>query len=89
MGVGSVSSVPSKGGPLVDVSSPEMEIADSKSAVSPDKTDPIEVNLSFSGPRFAAPASLVRDKLMVTVVSKSRVPIGFIGNHSTSLIGSV
>ena len=35
----------------MDISSPEIEIADSNSAVSPDKTDPTEVNLSLSGPR--------------------------------------
>jgi hypothetical protein len=89
VGVNSISSVPSRGGPLIENSSPEMEIPDSKSAVSPDKTDPIEVNPSLSGPSFPAPGSLVRATLMVTVMSKSRVPIGLIGNHRASLIGSV
>ena len=89
VGVSSISSVPSSGGPLMENSSPEIEIADSKSAVSPDKTDPTEVSLSFSGPTCPAPGSLVNATFIVTVMSKSRVPSGFIGNQSASLIGSV
>jgi len=72
----------------MESSSPEMEIADSKSAVSPDKTDPAEVILSLSGPRCPAPGSLVNATLVVTVLSKSRVPIGLMGNQSASLIGN-
>ena len=88
-GVSSIASVPSRGGPLIDISSPETEIADSKSAVSPDKTDPIVVTLSFSGPTCPAPGSLVNTTFIVTVMSKSRVPSGFMGNQRASLIGSV
>ena len=89
VGASSISSVPSRGKPLMDISSPETEIADSRSAVSPDKTDPTEVSLSLCGPRYPAPGSLVNATLIVTVMSKSRVPIGFMGNHSASLIGRV
>lgn len=88
VGERSISSVPSRPGLSIDISSPETEIADSKSAVSPDKTDPTEVTTSVSGPRRPAPGSLVNDTFMVTVRSKSRVPIGFTGNQSTSLTGS-
>ena len=87
--VSSISSVPSKAGPLMDISSSETEIADSKSAVSPDKTDPTEVTISANGPRGPAPGSLVNATFMVAVMSRSRVPIGFRGNQSTSLIGNV
>ena len=89
VGVSSISSVPSRGGSLMDISSPEMEIADSKSAVSPDKTDPTVVTLSISGPSCPAPGSLVNATLVFTVVSRSRVPIGFMGNQSASVMGSV
>ena len=89
VGASSISSVPSRGKPPMDISSPEREIADSKSAVSPDKTDPTEVSLSLSGPRCPAPGSLVNDTPIVTVMSKSRVQIGFMGNQSASLIGRV
>lgn len=88
-GVSSISSVPSRGRPLIDISSPEKEIADSKSAVSPDRTDPTVVSLSLSGPTCPAPGSLVNATFIVTVMSKSRVPSGFMGNQSASLIGSV
>ena len=88
-GVSSISSVPSRGKALMDISSPEKEITDSKSAVSPDKTDPTEVSLSLNGPRCPAPGSLVNATFIVTVMSKSRVPIGFVGNQSASLMGRV
>lgn len=87
-GESSISSVPSKAGLLMDMSSPETEAPDSKSAVSPDKTDPIEVAISVSGTRRPAAGSLVNETFMVTVVSKSSVPIGLRGNQSTSLIGN-
>ena len=89
MVVSSFSSVPSRDGSWIDISSPDVEMPDSKSAVSPDKTDPTEVSLSLNGPRCPAPGSLVRATLMVTVMSRSRVPMGLMGNHSASLIGSV
>lgn len=71
----------------MDISSPE--ITDSRSAVSPDKTDPTEVSLSFNGTSCPAPGSLVNAMFIVTVTSKSRVPMGFMGSHSASLIGRV
>ena len=89
VGVSSISSVPSRGKPLIDISSPEREITDSKSAVSPDKTDPTRMSFLLGGPRFPAPGSLVNATFIVTVMSRSRVPMGFVGNQSASLMGRV
>ena len=72
----------------MDTSSLERNVADSKSAESPGGAGPIVVPISVNGPRRPDPGSLVNATVMVTVISKSRVPIGFMGSQSVSLIGS-
>jgi len=90
VGVSSISSVLSRARPLMDTSSLEREVLDSNLAVSPNKMDPIEVTISLRGASWCpAPGSLVNNILMVTVMSKSRVPIGFMVNQSASLVGSM